>query len=209
MIHEYSLRLDGSAKLTENFKVGEFACADGSDVIKISTELVTLLQQIRDEFKTPVTIRSAYRTVKHNAAVGGAAGSRHVLGDAADIVAKGVTPLAICQYVEWLRPNRYGVGLYPSHAHVDTRPSRSRWDSRSGLNVIVSGFPGWLAPDRPAASTPDDNVPIIVKCPCGGDLGLAKGRNIKGTVYAPLRAICVALGHPVDWDGKQVTVRWK
>lgn len=59
---------------------------------------------------------------------------------AADITVSGVAPLAVAKYAHSLLPNRGGVGLYATFTHVDVRPVRTRWDQRSGKQVIVSGF---------------------------------------------------------------------
>ena len=111
-----------------NFKVNEFACSDGSDVVFISPELVKLLQQIRDHFKAPVTINSGYRTVTKNKAVGGATYSQHLYGMAADITVKGVTPKRVYNYADKLLPDSGGVGLYSNFVHIDTRKVKSRWN---------------------------------------------------------------------------------
>ena len=142
-IKTYSVKKDGGTYLSDNFKVKEFACNDGSDTVLISDELVDLLQKIRDHFGVAVTINSGYRTSTYNKKVGGATNSQHVKGTAADIVAKGVDPLTVAQYAEYLMPNSGGIGVYQTFTHVDVRTSRSRWDNRSGSEVVVSGWPGY------------------------------------------------------------------
>ena len=140
----YSKKASGNKKLSENFTVSEFACKDGSDKIIIDTELVVLLQKIREHFKKPVTITSGYRNAAYNKKVGGAPNSQHCLGTAADIVISGVTPLEIAQYAEYLLGKSGGIGLYKSFTHVDVRKNRARWDNTSGKEVSVSGFPGYV-----------------------------------------------------------------
>lgn len=76
-VKEYSKKKDGELQLTPNFKVREFKCNDGSDKILIDLELLALLQLIRDEMKTPLTINSGYRTARWNKAVKGASNSYH------------------------------------------------------------------------------------------------------------------------------------
>ena len=142
-IKTYSLKKDGNKKLSANFKVSEFKCKDGSDKILISDELVTLLQRIRDHFNKPITINSAYRNATYNIKIGGASKSQHVVGTAADIVVKGITPTEVTKYVEYIMPNAGGIGLYNSFTHVDVRANRSRWKN-SGKEVSVSGFPGYV-----------------------------------------------------------------
>lgn len=139
-VQTYSLQTDGDTMLSANFKVAEFRCKDGSDEVKIDSDLVVLLQQIRDYFAKPITINSAYRTASYNAQVGGSSHSQHVLGKAADIVVQGLTPLALAQYVEFTAAG--GIGLYTTFTHVDTRSNRVCWDQRGGKQVVVKGFGG-------------------------------------------------------------------
>ena len=142
-VKTYSVKKDGSTYLSKNFKVSEFKCNDGSDTVLISDKLVGLLQNIRNHFGAAVTINSAYRTESYNKKIGGATKSHHVNGTAADIVVKGATPLEVAQYVEHIMPVSGGIGVYQSFTHVDVRASRSRWDNRSGSEVVVSGWPGY------------------------------------------------------------------
>ena len=133
-IKQYSLAKDGAKQLSPAFKVREFRCRDGSDAIMIDQTLVVLLQAIREHFGKAVTITSGYRTATHNASVGGAKSSQHLLGRAADIQVQGVSVEDVAAYAESLMPGWGGVGRYPPRAgravgwvHVDTRPAKSRW----------------------------------------------------------------------------------
>lgn len=144
----YSLKAQGGLALSKNFRVREFACRDGSDAVLVAAGLVDLLQRIRDHFDRPVVIHSGYRTAAYNTKVGGASRSQHLYGRAADISIDGVTPLEIAQYAEALLPKSGGIGLYRTFAHVDVRASRSRWDSRSGKETVVSGWPGYSEPSE-------------------------------------------------------------
>ena len=133
-IKQYSLAKDGARQLAPGFKVREFRCRDGSDVVMIDESLVMLLQCIREHFGKAVTITSGYRTGTHNTAVGGSKSSQHLLGKAADIQVADTTVEAVAAYAESLMPDWGGVGRYPVKAgrtkgwvHVDTRPNKSRW----------------------------------------------------------------------------------
>ena len=132
-ICEYSLRRDSTRQLSPSFRVREFGCK-GSDVVLLDEELVVLLQCIREHFGKAVTITSGYRTAAHNAAVGGAKSSQHLLGRAADIRVQGVSVEDVAAYAESLMPGWGGVGRYPVKAgratgwvHVDTRADKARW----------------------------------------------------------------------------------
>ena len=124
----YSKAKDGSKKLSANFCVREFACSDGSDPVFISQDLVDVLQKIRDHFKKPVTINSAWRSPAKNKSVGGAAQSQHLYGLAADITVKGVSPLVVATYAETLLSGKGGIGIYSTFTHVDVRATKSRWN---------------------------------------------------------------------------------
>ena len=124
-VKTYSLKKDGNKKLADNFKVKEFACKDGSDKVLVDTELVELLQKIRNHFNTSVKITSGYRTATHNKKVGGTTNSYHLVGMASDIQVSGVHPVLVAMYAEKL--NAGGIGVYPNFVHVDTRKKTSRW----------------------------------------------------------------------------------
>lgn len=126
-IKAYSKKKDGNKKVSANFRVREFACTDGSDPIFISTELVKILQKIRDHFGKAVTITSAYRTPPKNKACGGTEFSQHLYGMAADIKINGVSPKKVAAYAEKLLPNSGGIGIYSTFTHIDARATKSRW----------------------------------------------------------------------------------
>lgn len=121
-----------STKLSTNFKSTEFDC-HGSGCCSstlVDEKLVDYVQKIRDHFGKSVTISSGYRCATHNKNVGGAAGSYHAKGQAADIVVSGVTPAEVAKYAESL--GILGIGLYETNSdghfvHVDTRTSKSFW----------------------------------------------------------------------------------
>lgn len=124
----YSVVKDGATYISKNFRVREFRCQDGSDVVFIESDLVDILQKIRDHFGKAVTINSAFRTFSHNKKVGGATYSQHLYGTAADIKVSGVTASAVADYVETLMPNTGGIGRYSTFTHVDVRSIKSRWN---------------------------------------------------------------------------------
>ena len=134
MIRQYSLAKDGERRLAPDFKVRELRCRDGTDTVMVDEALTVVLQCIREHFGKPVTITSGYRTPAHNAAVGGAKSSQHLLGRAADIRVQGVSVEDVAAYTESLMPDWGGVGRYPVKAgratgwvHVDTRADKARW----------------------------------------------------------------------------------
>lgn len=141
-IKTYSLKKNGATKLSTNFTAREFSSKDGADTILIDSDLVTLLQQIRDKFGAAVTINSGYRTDARNKAIGGAENSLHVRGMAADIVVKGVSAKRVAQYAEAIGAN--GIGWYETkkYTHIDTRTTKCFWkDERDNLIRTFSDCP--------------------------------------------------------------------
>ena len=104
MLNVYSRTRDGETLLSRSFRAKEFACKDGTDPLFVDSELVQVLQAIRDHFGAPVVITSGYRTAAHNRAVGGAVYSQHQYGRAADIRVSGVPVEQLAAYAETLLP---------------------------------------------------------------------------------------------------------
>ena len=121
-----------TSKLSTNFRVSEFACHGNGccSTVMIDEQLVKFVQKIRDHFGKPVTINSGYRCATHNKNVGGATGSLHAKGQAADIAVEGVTPAEVAKYAESI--GILGIGLYETakdgyFVHIDTRTTKAFW----------------------------------------------------------------------------------
>lgn len=119
-------------KLSTFFNSTEFDCHGNGccSSTPINKKLVEYLNKIREHFGKPITITSGYRCPIHNKNVGGATGSRHSKGDAADIVVQGVAPRTVAQYAESI--GILGIGLYETKrdgyfVHIDTREYKSFW----------------------------------------------------------------------------------
>lgn len=132
-----------STRLSAHFRLGEFACRDGTRVPLSCFELLRaelveeVLEPLRDTFG-PCHILSGYRHARYNAAIGGARDSRHIYlpqagrGLAADVWFPrggvgdwGALASRRLDRLGW----GGGVGLYPSQrfVHIDTRRARARW----------------------------------------------------------------------------------
>lgn len=126
------------AKITEHFASEEFACKDGTQVpttlLGNLRMLCAALEVLRAELGKPISIMSGYRTKAYNDTCGGAAQSRHVKGDAADIQVAGVSPDVVADTcIRLAKEGKIapgGVGRYASWTHVDVRGSVARWDHR-------------------------------------------------------------------------------
>lgn len=133
----YHIPKDLDVRLSKNFSAREFRCGLGSGCACTETvidpKLAALLQNLRDHFQAEITVTSGYRCPEYNRRVGGAEGSRHTRGQAADITIRGVPPVRAAQTAE--RMGVQGIGLYETGAdgyfvHLDTRQNRSFWYGR-------------------------------------------------------------------------------
>lgn len=157
-VKTYGVSTQGALKLSRNFTVKEFACQDGTDQVLIDLDLVAILQAMRDQLGAPITITSGYRTVSHNAAVGGAPNSFHTKGQAADIVVSSKTTAetaACAEAVGALGVLRY---ITDGFVHVDTRTTKyyaTYTRNSQGVNVAatVSTHNGSPRGNAPSAQT--------------------------------------------------------
>ena len=113
-------------QIAKNFMLRELECKDGSHQVAVKAELIEKLQRLRDLIGQPVIVTSGYRNPSHNAAVGGAAQSRHLTGEAADIRVPELHPDEVAQIATDVGFN--GVGIYSSFTHVDIRTQPTRWN---------------------------------------------------------------------------------
>ena len=98
-------------QLSKNFYLSEMTKSStayrlGIDNKPWETEIANLkrlcekvLQPIRDHFKQPVIINSAYRCLKLNKAVGSSSSSQHVKGQAADIEIPGISTYELAVWI--------------------------------------------------------------------------------------------------------------
>lgn len=151
-VKTYSKSQYGHIKLSANFTAREFACNDGSDLILIDDNLVTILQRVRNWANASVSISSAYRTAKYNKKVGGTSNSYHTKGQAADIIVTGKTPAEVAKFAEAIGVQ--GIGLYTSQkfVHVDTRTGKYFWKNAGKGNVTVGTHGGSCPYKRPAGN---------------------------------------------------------
>ena len=121
--------------ITKNFHMDEFRCKCCGEY-RASDALLILLQAVREYFGVPVIVNSGYRCKTHNAEVGGELGSRHMKGDAADIMVVGIPSMLVYEFIDENFGNLVGLAVINERAnHVDTRGFRARWTYPRGKGV--------------------------------------------------------------------------
>lgn len=124
MIESYIMDTDENIKLTKHFKVKEFACKDGSQVVFVDDYLYTILDILRNKLEKPVIITSGYRTPEWNKKCGGAKYSYHMRGMAADIRVDGMSAKEIANKLNEIVPNECGIIVYKNWVHFDVRTGK-------------------------------------------------------------------------------------
>ena len=109
---------------------------------------LNVLEQVRVHFG-PVAISSGYRGPALNRAIGGASGSQHELGEAADFRVPGVSNLDVCQWIQ--RNLKYDQLIYEfgeeGWVHASYRAGRLRYQELTARRVRgkVQYLPGLIA----------------------------------------------------------------
>lgn len=116
----------------EYFVRGEFACKCGCGFDTVDAELLRQLDRLRHHFDSPTVITSGCRCRGYNKLVGGASGSKHLEGKAADLQVSGVSPEEVYNYLDSKFPGMYGLGLYKTWVHFDVRSQPARWQKKGG-----------------------------------------------------------------------------
>ena len=118
----------------KNFSPTEIACR-GTGQLKLHPEALDKLQALRDRLGKPLILRSAYRSLEHNRAVGGAKASKHMDGTAFDVAMSNHDPAAFeaaAREVGFL-----GFGYYPRSGfmHIDLGPART-WGDKFPVRAV-------------------------------------------------------------------------
>ncbi|MEP2640070.1 D-Ala-D-Ala carboxypeptidase family metallohydrolase [Roseobacter sp.] len=143
----------------KHFTPREFA-SKGNGYVSVSKKMITALDRVRAAVGHPIRITSGYRDPAHNARVGGAKHSRHLISDAVDINLHGLSSLQR-HALTWhlLAEGFTSFGTYSRHGfmHADMRPHARIWHVGTGTHPAwfrqaLSDW-GWQR-DRGATRTP-------------------------------------------------------
>lgn len=114
--------------ISKNFSRSEHTCNCGCGFDTVDVELNHILQvDLRDYYNKEVIVSGGNRCPFWNLHEEGSDNSYHMKAKASDTKVKGVSPLAVYTYLNRKYPNKYGLGLYKTFVHIDSRPDRARW----------------------------------------------------------------------------------
>lgn len=191
MVKTYDKKKDINIQLSKNFKLSEFDCkCSRCSTVLLDDTLVDILQKIRDHFGVAVNVNSGYRCEPHNAEVGGATGSHHMKGMAADIWVEGVAPKEVAKYAESIGVKR--IGLYEgasegNFVHIGSADTKRFWLGHAGkLTDTFGGIPvnGGTEPTKYISM----ELPVLK-------------RGMKGDEVRALQALLVGYGYDVGPSG--------
>ena len=115
--------------VTEHFLLSECVCpcCDRIKIVPGFYRHLELLERMRLQIDAPITITSGYRCPEHNAEVGGAQLSWHLLF-ATDVKPSDEDPKKLLwMYRIALELGFGGIGKYETFIHLDMRPEQARW----------------------------------------------------------------------------------
>lgn len=128
-------------QLTQHFRSEELQCPCCRQII-FDWRLVHALETLRCLIGHPVIINSGYRCPKHNQVVGGAPGSQHLVGRAADIRVAGMSGLELYRLAARIS-DFHGFGVASGWIHLDVRHGPlSKWtyDEHGRVQPWPEGF---------------------------------------------------------------------
>lgn len=141
------------ARLAANFIVNEFVDDDRSNYARISPELVTRLQGIRDRVGE-LWILTGYRHPRLNQQEGGAERSQHMAGKAAMISSPNLTALELAEVAIDVMGCGIGIGLGRDYVDVDIRGSLATW-ADGGAPMNAQNFRTWVNNECLAREAPE------------------------------------------------------
>ena len=115
-------------KISKYFNRSEIECKCNNNCgfDSMDTETLMIADLAREFVGEGITPSSGCRCPAHNASVGGAEKSQHVLARAMDLPCK--DPQALFEYLDSKFPDKYGFGVYKTFVHVDSRTGGpARW----------------------------------------------------------------------------------
>ena len=112
----------------KNFKLDEFKCKCGCELVDIHADMLDLLQEARDRLG-PIMINSAYRCPTYNAKVSSTGESGpHTTGKAIDIHVSDSQHRKLL--IDFFAPRVSGLGIAKTFIHIDLLEAANGFDMR-------------------------------------------------------------------------------
>jgi hypothetical protein len=192
-----------SAWRWKSFSPREIACK-GTGTIAINEPALDKLQALRDKLGKPVLLTSAYRSPEHNAKVGGAKNSQHMLGIAFDVRMENQDPQefeAAAREVGFT-----GFGYYPKQGfmHIDTGAKRS-WGTP--FKISATG----LAADEPKRSSSMQSTTMqasVVQMAAGTGAGISAISALDGTAQLVVVGLVCVMMLGAVWIMRERLKKW-
>ena len=112
----------------------------GSVPENIKALVEDVLDPLREKYGKPIRVNSGYRCPNHNLKVGGAKGSQHLKGEAADIAPLSGDASELTKLVEIIKANGKfdQLIIYPSFVHVSWK--RLGPNRKQTLRKVSNGY---------------------------------------------------------------------
>lgn len=179
-----------------SFSPREIACK-GTGKLIVDDQALDKLQALRDRLGKPLILTSAYRSPEHNKRVGGAKNSRHMQGDAFDVMMTNHDPYVFESAARAVGFSGFGFYRKSGFIHVDTGPERS-WGKRWPMVASATDWPVETV-RQPETIAEDKQAQAVVGAGVAGGLAAAvEHAPLAGSILgslaptAQLVAVCVA-----------------
>ncbi len=163
-----------------NFSPSELASKREGELL-VDPKSLDALQKLRNMLGKPILITSAYRSAKHNAAVGGAPNSYHMKGMAFDCRMENQDPEEFVRLAKACGFN--GIGYYPEQnfIHIDTRATPTTWGTPFKKGPTDT-------PVEPKKSTTAEKIAAV-----GGGGTVVAGLSSVGSLHPTAQIIVVVV----------------
>jgi hypothetical protein len=154
--------VDLNIKLSPNFRLGEIAVRIKGKYQVVQPHAISKLQQLRDSAGHALTVNSGFRSPDYNSSVGGATKSRHMYGDAFDIMPGATGRDALMQKCRDLGAGYVAKYANTGHIHCDWRTSTLDSEFFGFISNLLLGENIWSIYDVEAEMVLEDGVYSIV-----------------------------------------------
>ncbi len=150
--------VDLNTKVSPNFRLGEIAVRAKGKYQVVQPHAIRKLQQLRDSAGHALTVNSGFRSPDYNASVGGATKSRHMYGDAFDVMPGATGRDALMQKCRDLGAGYVAKYANSGHIHCDWRNSALDSEFFGFVSNLLFGEDVWTIYDVQAEMVLEEGV---------------------------------------------------